>query len=238
MKPKKSLEIKTNPDRINRDRYLFISLGGIRGINRYLSLFIPVLNEEAENMKMKRSSLVWGLAIAIALMTSTLWAADNPPDYTVGPGDVLDISVWKDEALTKSSVVLPDGKIFFPLIGELSVGGKTVPQIKAEIEAKIIRYVPNVVLSVDVRQLNSMTVYVIGKVNSPGRFMMNGYINVLQALSSAGGLNPFAKKGEIKIFRQDGNRTVIHAFDYEEVAAGSNLEQNIPLKRGDVIVVP
>jgi polysaccharide biosynthesis/export protein len=189
-------------------------------------------------MNMKRRLLAWGLAIAMAMMTCALWAADNPPDYTVGPGDVLDISVWKDEALTKSLVVLPDGKISFPLIGEFSVGGKTVSQIKGEIEAKIIRYVPNVVLSVDVRQINSMVVYVIGKVNNPGRFVMNGNLNVLQALASAGGLNPFAKKDKIKIFHQDGERTVIHPFDYEEVAAGANLGQNISLKRGDVIVVP
>jgi polysaccharide biosynthesis/export protein len=189
-------------------------------------------------MNMKRSLLVWGLAIAMAMTTCALSAADSPPDYTIGPGDVLDISVWKDEALTKSLVVLPDGKISFPLIGELRVGGKTVAQIKAEIEAKIIRYVPDVVLSVDVRQLNSMIVYVIGKVNNPGRFVMTGYLNVLQALSSAGGLNPFAKKGQIKVFHQDGDRTVIYAFDYEEVASGANLSQNIPLKRGDVIVVP
>lgn len=189
-------------------------------------------------MNIKRRLLVWGLAIAMAMTTCALWAADSPPDYTIGPGDILDISVWKDEALTKSLVVLPDGKISFPLIGQLMVGGKTVAQIKGEIEAKITRYVPDVVLSVDVRQINSMTVYVIGKVNTPGRFVMNGHLNVLQALSSAGGLNPFAKKGQIKVFRQDGDRTVIYPFDYEEVAAGKNLGQNIPLKRGDVIVVP
>jgi polysaccharide biosynthesis/export protein len=189
-------------------------------------------------MKMKRRLLVWGLAIAMAMTTCALWAADSPPDYTIGPGDVLDISVWKDEALTKSLVVLPDGKISFPLIGEFMVGGKTVTQIKGEIEAKIVRYVPDVILSVDVRQINSMIVYVIGKVNSPGRFVMNGNLNVLQALASAGGLNPFAKKGEIKVFRQEGDRTVIHPFDYDDVAAGKNLSQNIPLKRGDVIVVP
>ena len=189
-------------------------------------------------MKMKRRLLVWFLAIAMAMTAGALWAAEGPPDYTVGPGDVLDISVWKDEALTKSLVVLPDGKITFPLIGELKVGGKSVAEIKGEVEAKITRYVPDVVLSVDVRQVNSMTVYVIGKVNAPGRFVMNGNLNVLQALSSAGGLNPFAKKGEIKVFRQEGEQTVIHAFDYEEVAAGKKLDQNIPLKRGDVIVVP
>jgi polysaccharide biosynthesis/export protein len=189
-------------------------------------------------MSAKKWLPAWGLAIVMALTSGVLWAADGPLDYTIGPGDVLDISVWKDEALTKSLVVLPDGKISFPLIGELNVGGKTISKLKAEIEAKLVRYIPNVVLSVDVRQLNSMTVYVIGKVNNPGRFAMNSYINVLQALSSAGGLNTFASKGNIKIFRQEGEQTVIHPFDYEEVSAGKNLGQNITLKRGDVIVVP
>ena len=189
-------------------------------------------------MNMKRRLLVWGLAIAMVMMSCALWAADSLQDYTVGSGDVLHISVWKDEALTKSLVVLPDGKISFPLIGELTVGGKTVTQIRSEIAAKIIKYVPDVVLSVDVQKVNSMTVYVIGEVKTAGRFVMDGNFNVLMALSSAGGFIEWAKKDKIKIFRQDGDKTVIHAFDYEEVAAGKNLGQNILLKRGDVIVVP
>jgi polysaccharide export outer membrane protein len=163
----------------------------------------------------------------------------NPGDaYLIGPGDILEIAVWKDDALTKLVTVLPDGKISYPLIGEISVSGKTVARVKKEMEAKIARFVPDPVLFVVVQQVNSMLVYVIGKVNQPGRFVINSNVNVLQMLAMAGGLNPFAKNDEIKIFRRKGDFTNIFEFNYDEVADGKNLQQNIQLERGDVIVVP
>jgi polysaccharide export outer membrane protein len=158
--------------------------------------------------------------------------------YVVGPGDLLDISVWKDDALTKTVVVLPDGKISFPLIGEVTAGGKTVAQLKQEIENKLSRYVPDMVLSVEVKQCNSLLVYVIGRVNNPGRFVLNSNVNVLQGLALAGGLNPFAKKDDIKIFRTEGGKTTIFPFRYSEVADGNHLEDNIRLNQGDLILVP
>lgn len=178
------------------------------------------------------------IAAAMPLWADVVVPADISADYIIGPGDVLDISVWKDEALTKSAVVLPDGKFSFPLIGDVYATGKTKAQIKQEIEEKISQYVPDPVLSLEVKQVNSMLIYVIGRVNTPGRFILNANINVLQALSMAGGLNPFAKRGKIKIFRQEGEKTTVFAFKYDEVVDGTRLEQNILLKRGDVIVVP
>jgi polysaccharide export outer membrane protein len=161
--------------------------------------------------------------------------------YLIGPGDVLSISVWKDEALTKDVVVLPDGVISFPLIGLLKAGGKTVPQLKAEIEAKISQYVSDPVLNVEVKQVNSMLVFVIGRLNMSsvsGRLILNANANVLQALAMAGGLNTFAKRNSIKIFREEGGKTLIFPFRYDDVVEGKRLEQNIELKRYDVIVVP
>ncbi|MDM8522632.1 polysaccharide biosynthesis/export family protein [Desulfococcaceae bacterium HSG8] len=160
-------------------------------------------------------------------------------DYIMGPGDVLDISVWKNKDMSRTLTVLPDGKVAFPLIGEVIVAGKTVAQLKTELENRLSpRFILNPVLSVEIRQVNSMLIYIIGKVNHPGRFALNANINVLQALSMAGGLNVFAKRNEIKIFREEGRRTRIFEFRYDDVSYGENLEQNIRLRRGDVIVVP
>ncbi|MCG6534195.1 MAG: polysaccharide biosynthesis/export family protein [Syntrophales bacterium LBB04] len=163
---------------------------------------------------------------------------DFGPDYLLGPGDLIDIAVWKDETLTKSLIVLPDGKISFPLIGEIRAAGRTVAQLKQEIAAKISPYAPDPTISVEVRQVNSMLIYVIGRVNTPGRFALNTNVNVLQALTMAGGLNAFAKRDKIRIFRQEGQKTTIIRFKYDEVVEGSSLEQNIILQRGDLIVVP
>jgi polysaccharide biosynthesis/export protein len=158
-------------------------------------------------------------------------------DYLIGSGDVLDIAVWKDEALTRSLVVLPDGTINFPLIGTVAVAGKTVGQVRAELVRALERFVPELDLTVDVKQSNSMIVYVIGRVNAPGRQILNSNVDVLQALAMAGGLNPFAGRNSIKIFRKEGGATKVFAFRYGDVVAG-DLATNIELQRGDVVVVP
>ncbi|NVN90108.1 MAG: polysaccharide biosynthesis/export family protein [Desulfuromonadales bacterium] len=160
------------------------------------------------------------------------------PEYIIGPGDVIGISVWRDENLTRSVVVLPDGKISYPLLGELVAGNKTVARLKQELEAGLTRYVADANVTVEVKQSNSMIIYIIGRVNSPGRQLLVADTNVLQALAMAGGMNPFAKKGKVRIFRQEQGKTVTFPFDYDEVLEGRHLETNIVLKRGDVIVVP
>jgi polysaccharide export outer membrane protein len=187
--------------------------------------------------------MIFVLMSCSCLVVAPLFAAEEAAllphgDYVIGPGDVLDISVWKDEALTKLVTVLPDGKISFPLIGEITGGGKTVAQLSEELKIKLNRYVPDVNLSVLVAQVNSMLIYVVGRVNNPGMFVINANVNVLQALAMSGGLNPFAKRSKIKIFRKERGQNRVFPFDYDLVTKGENLEQNIVLKRGDVIVVP
>jgi polysaccharide biosynthesis/export protein len=162
----------------------------------------------------------------------------NGDSYIIGPGDVLDISLWRDDALIRQVVVLSDGKISFPLIGEALAAGKTIAELKKDIADKLVDYVPDPVISIEVKQSNSMVIYVTGRVNNPNRFPVNANITVLQGLSIAGGLNPFAKRNKIKVFRQEGDKTKTFLFKYDDVIDGKNLEQNIALKRGDVIVVP
>ena len=116
--------------------------------------------------------------------------------------------------------------------------GKTVAELSRELEKKLKKFVPDLNLSVMVQQVNSMMIYVIGEVPNPGRFIINGNINVLQALALAGGLDTFAKAGEIKIFRKSGAATEIIGYNYDEVIRGKELGQNILLERGDTIVVP
>ncbi len=186
-------------------------------------------------------ALAFGLLNAVTIFCGVATAAGEAAptaDYIVGPGDALHIAVWKDESLTRQVVVLPDGKIGFPLIGQVTAAGKTVAEISKEIEQKLARFVPGVELSVVVQQTGSMLIYVIGKVNSPGRFTIPSDVNVLQALAMAGGLNPFAKRGDIRIFREAGGGTQVFQFDYDTVAEGRDLRQNIRLRKGDVVVVP
>ena len=183
---------------------------------------------------MKRKILT--LAAVVFLSAAAVCTA-YAGDYRIGPGDVLDISVWKNPDLTKQLAVLPDGSIHFPLVKELKVQGLTVEAMKKKLIEELKKNVPEPDLSVSVVQVNSMMIYIIGKVNNPGRFTINTNIDVLQALAVAGGLNPFAKEKEIGIFRKKDGKTMIYNLNYEEVSEGKNLDQNITLERGDVIVV-
>jgi polysaccharide biosynthesis/export protein len=186
---------------------------------------------------MKTACLVFTV---LAVMGSAAYSQESAPatDYTIGPGDQLNIAVWKDEVLSRKVVVLPDGKIAFPLIGQIQAGGRTLTDLTKELQQKLSRFVPEVELSVAVEQIKSMIIYVIGRVNKPGHFELSTDVNVLQALAMAGGLNPFAKRGDIKIFRETGGKTQVFSFDYDGASSGEDVSKNIKLKRGDLIVVP
>ena len=188
----------------------------------------------------KNNQIVWFLLtfVMIAFSGSTACADVLPGDkYILGPGDVLGISVWKNSELTQDVPVLPDGYISFPLVGEIKAAGKTLSQFQKALEEKLTHYIPQPSLSVLVKKVN-MNIYVIGKVQRSGMFGLTTNIKVLQALTMAGGLNPFAKRDEIKILRKIGNETKIYTFNYDDVSSGQNLEQDIEMVREDVIVVP
>ena len=182
--------------------------------------------------------IIFMLSFAVQALSDQKPAGAAVSSYTIGAGDVLSIAVWKEDALTQDAVVRPDGKIVFPLIGELIVADKTPESVKIEVAAKLKPFVPDPILTVSVRQINSLIIYVVGKVNRPGQFVLNRDVNVLQALAMAGGLNSFANNGDIRVFRGGAEGTRVFPFDYDEVSKGDNLDQNIVLKRGDVIVVP
>jgi polysaccharide biosynthesis/export protein len=182
-------------------------------------------------------------AIALILLLvlaspSLASAAEEKERYGIGPGDTLEISVWKDESLTRQIIVPPDGMIAFPLIGEIDASGKTVTQLHAVIEEKLSEYIPDVTVTAMLIEAISLRAYVIGKVNNPGVFPINQETTVLQILAMAGGLNAFAAEEDILVLRRRQGETTRLPFDYEEIRNGENLEQNIVLERGDVVVVP
>lgn len=165
-------------------------------------------------------------------------AGIDPSTYRVGAEDVLEISVWREDALKKEALVRPDGGISYPLIGEVQVAGKTVLEIREEIAKRLEKFIPDPAVSVSILKVGSQRVYVIGKVNKPGDFPVGRHVDVLQALSMAGGLTPFADANDIRVMRREGDRQVVLPFEYGRVVRGQKLEQNIQLHAGDVVVVP
>lgn len=175
-----------------------------------------------------------------AAQTSEPVKADVEVDsgYQIGPEDVLAISVWKEEGLKVEALVRPDGGLSFPLIGDIQAAGKTAVQLREEITRKLEKFIPDPVVSISLLKVAGNKIYVIGKVNRPGEFPAGRYIDVLQALSMAGGLTPFAAENDIKVLRKEGGKDVVFPFRYSDVKNGENLEQNVRLKGGDVVVVP
>jgi polysaccharide export outer membrane protein len=159
-------------------------------------------------------------------------------DYTLHPGDQLEIAVWKEPDLTKTTIVRPDGKVSFPLAGEIVAIGRSIPQIQAEITNKLKAYIPEPVVTATLTTMEGNRIYVIGQVAKAGSFPMNPRLNVLQALSLASGLTPFASVNDIIVVRGTGPGQKVFQFRYGDVSKGKGLEQNIPLEAGDVVVVP
>lgn len=162
----------------------------------------------------------------------------SPADYTLKPGDKIDVAVWKETELQKSVVIRPDGKFSFPLAGEINATNRSVEQVRVEIESRLKRYIPEPVVTVSLAEIGGNRIYVLGQVNKPGAILMNPQLNVLQALSIAGGGTAFAKLDDIFVLRGSGPAQRTLPFRYSQVSAGKNLEQNIYLESGDVVVVP
>jgi polysaccharide export outer membrane protein len=159
-------------------------------------------------------------------------------DYVLGAEDVIQISVWKDEHLTKEVVVRPDGFVSFPLIGDVQAAGRTVPEVRADIVNRLTKFIPNPQVSVSLTKVLSYRIYVLGRVNKPGEYMVGHTMDVLQALSLAGGLTPFAAENDIRVMRRANGAQQVFPFRYGEAKKGKDLEHNILLQRGDVVMVP
>jgi polysaccharide export outer membrane protein len=196
------------------------------------------------------SDRMWALGFALlAGLTAAPVLAAEPPvpaavvatqtDYKIHAGDVLLVGVYDDPKMPPITVtVTPDGKFSFPLIGILTAGGTTPEQLRGEMETKLRKYVSEPVVTVSITDTKGNIAYVIGQVTKPGAIPMNPALTVLQALSVAGGGNPYAKMDSIIVIRNSpgGQRTM--NFRYSQVSSGKSLEQNIQLESGDVVVVP
>lgn len=160
-------------------------------------------------------------------------------EYVLGPGDVIEVFVWRNPELSREVPVRPDGRISLPLAGELVATGKSVEELQGEIATALSQYVQMPNVTVSVKQIRSLVVFVLGNVTRPGPVQMERSLTVLQAIAMAGGLNEFANRKDIAIMRTD--EFGVHqrwTFRYDDVVGGRNLETNVSLRAGDVIVVP
>ena len=202
------------------------------------------------NMRERTGAVVLALSSVFLGLgaTASAVAADAPTgpalvatqyDYKIHAGDTLLVGVYDDPKMPPINVtVTPDGKFSFPLIGNIMAGGKTPEQVRVEIETKLRKYVSEPIVTCAVVDAKGNVAYVIGQVAKPGAVVMNPALNVLQALSVAGGGNAYAKLDSVIIIRNTAAGQKTMRFHYSDVSSGKNLEQNVQLESGDVVVVP
>lgn len=191
------------------------------------------------------SDLAFAESEALPVQTETtpevvvLKDPENLTTYLLSPGDALEITVWKEEGLQQQQYLIgPDGNIIYPLIGTLTAAGRTINDLKELLTIKLADYIADPSVSVKLLNNQGNAIFVIGKVNKPGQVFAGRRIDVLQALSLAGGLTVFASESKINIQRRVGNEIKVFPFDYSDVIEGEDLEQNILLEPGDTITVP
>ncbi|OLB97211.1 MAG: hypothetical protein AUH30_10810 [Candidatus Rokubacteria bacterium 13_1_40CM_68_15] len=177
---------------------------------------------------------------AASPVTSVPSGTPIPSDYVIGPGDILQITVWKNETLSRVVPVRPDGKISMPLLHDVSAAGLTAMQLRDKISRALGEFLPNPEVAVAVTDVRSMRVSVLGEVQKPGVLELRGTTTILEAIAMAGGFRDFASPSKITVIRTDaGGQTQKIRFNYNRaVSNGSSDEKNLVLKPGDVVVVP
>jgi len=178
----------------------------------------------------------------LAEMSATVAIADDAKQtksYKINPGDIIEINVWKEEGLLQEVLVRPDGGISFPLVGDLNIQDLSLVEVEQAVTERLSKYLADPVVTVSAKQLLGNKIYVIEQVNKPGEYIVNSYVDVMQVLSMAGGMTPFAGVNNIIILRRDkkGKQQAIE-FEYGELEDGDELQQNIIMQAGDVVVVP
>jgi polysaccharide biosynthesis/export protein len=182
-----------------------------------------------------------GAAVAAAVLGlgpgSALAAPPVVPNgYTIGPDDVLDVTVWNNAGLSRTVPVRPDGKISLPLLDDVQAAGSTPKQLKADLARRLAKYIASPEVSVIVREIHSRKVAVVGEVRKPGRYDVGSRASVLDALALAGGFNDWARRSKMVILRVEGSTVTRIPCDYDKVVSGQ-LERFL-LQPGDTLIVP
>lgn len=178
-------------------------------------------------------SLLW-----VCMSAGPAVAADQLGIYQLHQGDRVLVSVWREDALQRELIVLPDGSVTFPLIGRIEVAGLSTPEVEQRIAIKLKEYFPEPIVTVVIIGIEGNRAYVMGKVIRPGPLIISGPITVLQAISIVGGFDRFADENGVKLIRTKSDGQEILPVNYKDIISGKNMSTNVQLLAGDTIVVP
>jgi polysaccharide biosynthesis/export protein len=192
-------------------------------------------------------------ALFVSIFTASLLGCAEPfiyeqdhqvvGEFLLGPEDVLEITVWKNQDLSRTTVIRPDGLISMPIIGDVQAAGLSANALAKRIAESLAPFVANPAVSVSVKEINSYSIFVLGEVSKPGKYHLKSYTTLLQAISMAGGFTEFAKKNKLQVIRNSSNgdgrlHEIRIPVRYKDVVAGTGGPGNLLLRSGDTVVVP
>lgn len=158
--------------------------------------------------------------------------------YRIGPEDLIAVTVWKNEAMSRTVPVRPDGMISLPLLDDVRASGLTAMELRDVIAKKLVEYMPSPEVSVIVNDVRSFKVSVMGEVARPARYELRSVTTVLDVLAQAGGFNQFANRSKIVILRPTGKGMTRIPFNYNKVISSGGEDENFYLQSGDIVLVP
>ena len=164
-------------------------------------------------------------------------AAAEDTNYRIGVEDLLGISVWRDQDLTRDVPVRPDGRISLPLLQDIEAAGKTPKELADEIQKRLKEYLSNPSVTVIVREVNSLKAYITGEVVKPGAVLLRSPVRLLQGISMVGGLTPFGGRSGIVVYRKTPTGEKVIALSYKDIVTGRKPQDNLLLEPGDTVVV-
>jgi polysaccharide export outer membrane protein len=161
-------------------------------------------------------------------------------DYVIGAEDVLEITVWRNQDLSKVVQVRPDGKFSMPVIRDVTAVGKTTSNLADELTRRLKEYVQNPVVAISVREVNSYNIFLLGEVVKPGKYPLKSKTTLLQGITIAGGFTPIAARNQVVIFRFKDNESGMQTLtaSYDDIVLRGGVGQNFELQAGDTVVVP
>jgi polysaccharide biosynthesis/export protein len=204
-------------------------------------------------MKLNRFTQAVSLSFAALLITSLQGCTSSKKviqdtvvqsnDFLLGPEDVLEITVWRNQDLSRQTVVRPDGMVSMPLIGDVLASGMTATQLAAKIADKLKEFKESPAVSVSVKEVNSYNVFILGEVQKPGKYQLKTHTSVLQAIALAGGFTLYASKNKMQVVTAEVNgdgrpHEVRIPVRYDQLLSGKGERGNFVLKSGDIVVVP
>ncbi len=207
-------------------------------------------------MRENIAKMAGNVLVAAFLMVVLVWAggclpqeaqylgtAVPPTEFLIGPEDVLVVTVWKNQELSREVIVRPDGKISLPLLGDITAAGLTAQALSKHVADGLVEFMSTPTVSVQVKEINSYHIFAVGEVGKPGKIVLKSFTSVVQGISYAGGFTLFASRNKVHVLRnvkngQGETKQVMIPVPYQDIVQGKNLEANIILKAGDVIVVP